>query len=156
MLGVVMALGILAMPALAHAPSDIAVSYDKNAAQLTVTVTHPVDDPTTHYIRNIKVNVNGRVIVDKDYTSQPSKDTFTYTYNVPVGAGDTVRVTAYCVLAGSREAVLTLPTPSSTAPPTISQTTVPQPTTQKSPSGIIPLLGLLACGVLAIARDRKK
>jgi hypothetical protein len=149
------AISILVMPAFANPPSNVVVTYDKSASQLTVTITHPVDDPSTHYIKNIKINDNGRIVVDRDYTSQPTKDTFSYQYTVPVDAGSTIRVTATCVLAGSTEGVLTLPTPSSTAPPTIPSATVPQPTTQKSPSGFIPLLGLLACAVLALALNRK-
>jgi hypothetical protein len=145
---------LLVIPVMATPPSDVVVTYNKDAAQISVTITHPVPDPTTHYIRNVKVNQNGRIVIDNDYKSQPTKDTFTYTYPVQVNAGDTIRVTATCVLAGSKEGVLTLPTPSSTAPPTIPPTTVPAapaPTTQKSPMGLIPVLGLGFCAVLALA-----
>jgi hypothetical protein len=155
-IAVALAACLLVMPALATPPSDVAVKYDKTTSQLAVTITHPTEDPTTHYVKRVTVDVNGRIVIDNEYKSQPTKDVFTYTYPVPVNAGDTVRVTATCSVAGSTEGVLTLPTPTSTAPPTIPPTTVaPVPTTQKSPTGLIPFLGLGFLAVLVLARNRK-
>lgn len=151
-----LALCILVMPALANAPSSVVVDIQKDTGQMTVTIVHPSADPKTHYIQNVKVKLNERVVIDNDYKSQPTADTFSYTYPIQVSAGDTVRVTATCVLGGSETSVVTLPTPSSTAPPTIVQTTMPlPPTTQKSPAGIISLLGLGFCAVIALVLNRK-
>jgi hypothetical protein len=142
---------LLVLPAGATPPSDVTVKVDKTTDQISVTITHPVADPTTHYIRNVKVNINGRVVIDRDYTSQPTKDVFTYTYPVPVNAGDTLRVTATCVLGGDREAVLEIPTPSGTVAATPQPAAVPQPTA-KSASGILPLAGLAAVGILVMGK----
>ena len=150
LLAVAATLCLLAMPALANAPSDIHMDYDKSTAQLTVTITHPVADPATHYIENIKINKNGLIVIDNDYKNQPASDTFSYTYPVTVSGGDTIRVTARCVLGGSSEGVFTMPTPFATAPPTIPQTTVPPaippspPATQQSPIGLLPFIGAAA------------
>jgi len=150
LLAAVAALCLLAMPALANPPSDIAIAVDKDTATMTVTITHPVADPATHYVENIKINQNGRIVIDNDYKSQPAKDTFTYTYPVQVLSGDTIRVTARCSLGGSKEGVLTMPTPYATAPPTIPQTAaspeIPAqpPATQKSPAGLLPFIGAAA------------
>lgn len=150
------ALCILAMPVLAHAPSNVNVVIDKDMGIITVTIAHSSPDPGTHYIDNVKVKLNERVVIDTDYTTQPNMDMFTYIYPVPVNSGDTVRVTARCKLGGSTTGVVTLPTGSATAPPTIPQTTMPVPSpTQKSPSGLIPLAGLLLCAVFALALNRK-
>jgi hypothetical protein len=155
-IAVALSVCLLILPVSANPPSDVTVNIDKAANQIAVTITHPVPDPATHYIRNVKITINGRVVIDNDYKSQPTKDVFTYTYPVPVNAGDTVRVTATCVLGGDTEKVITLPTPSSTAPPTIPPTTVaPVPTTQKSPTGLIPLFGLGFIAVIALALNRK-
>jgi hypothetical protein len=157
-IAVALAACLLVMPVMANPPSDVAVNIDRAANQIAVTITHPVADPATHYIRNVKVNINGRVVIDNDYKSQPTKDVFTYTYPVPVNAGDTVRVTTTCVLGGDTEKVITLPTPSATAPPTISLSAAspaPAPTTQKSPIGPVPVLGLGFLAVLALALNRK-
>lgn len=153
---VIMGICLLVLPAGANPPSDVSIKYDKTTNQVSVTITHPVDNPTTHYLKNVKVNINGRVVSDTDYTSQPTKDVFTYTYPVPVNAGDTIRATATCNLAGLKEGVLTLPTPSSTAPSGSPMTTiVSAPVPTKSPLGLIPILGLGFCAFLALAFRRK-
>jgi len=145
---------LLVVPALATPPSDVTVKYDKTTDQLSVTITHATLDPTTHYVKRVIVNINGKVVSDNEYQSQPTKDVFTY--SLPVNAGDTVRVTAVCSIAGSTDGVLTLPTPSSTAPPTIAPTNAaPVPTTQKSPAGLMPVLGAGFLAVLALSRNRK-
>ena len=54
----------LIFPVMAHAPSDITISYNPDMHKLSVTVTHPVDDPKTHYIRGVQVKINGEVISD--------------------------------------------------------------------------------------------
>jgi hypothetical protein len=150
---VLLAICLLVLPASATPPSEIAVNYDKTTNQLSVTITHPVDDPATHYIRNVKVDINGRIVIDNDYKSQPAKDVFTYTYPVPVNAGDTVRVTATCNLAGSQEKVLTIPTPSGTAAATPQSTPAPLPTTKAAP-GILPFAGLAVLGILILRKNR--
>jgi hypothetical protein len=79
---ILLAIFLLVLPAGATPPADIVVNYDKTTNQLSVTITHPVPDPTSHYIRNVKININGRVVIDNDYKNQPTKDSFTYTYPV--------------------------------------------------------------------------
>ncbi|MCK9579879.1 MAG: hypothetical protein M0Q92_05445 [Methanoregula sp.] len=157
-------LGILAsvlfliiVPVAAHAPADIVMSYDPGAEKLTVTVTHVVDDPQTHYVKKVQVKKNGLVISDPDYKSQPTKDTFSYTYDVKASHGDTFRVIATCSIAGNLEkvyditapkTVATVTTPVSvttpvtvTTPGTLPATPAP---TQKSALGLVPFLGAAA------------
>jgi hypothetical protein len=150
---VLLAICLFVLPAGATPPSDITVNYDKTTSQISVTITHVTPDPTTHYIRNVKININGRVVIDRDYTSQPTKDTFTYTYPVPVNAGDTVRVTATCNLAGSGEKVIEIPTPSSTSAPVLQSTPAPLPTTKAAP-GLLPFAGLAVLGILLLGKNR--
>ncbi|MEN6395596.1 MAG: hypothetical protein ABFC78_03840, partial [Methanoregula sp.] len=77
------AIALTVFPAAAHTPSDIQLSYNDAAKELTVMITHPVPDPQSHYIRNVKVKVNDVVSVDMDYKSQPAQDSVTYTYSLP-------------------------------------------------------------------------
>jgi hypothetical protein len=151
---VLLALCWVVLPAGANPPSDIAVNYDKTTNQLAVTITHPVADPTTHYIKNVKVNVNGKIVADTEYKSQPANDVFTYTYQVPVNPGDTVRVTATCVLAGSQEKVLEIPTPSGTSAPAQKSTTAPLPSPTKSAPGLLPFAGLVVLGIIVLNKKR--
>jgi hypothetical protein len=151
------AIFLLALPAAAHSPTDMTISYDPNTAKIYVTVTHPVDDPATHFLSRVKVKLNGNVISDPDYKSQPTKDTFTLTYDVTANAGDEVWVTATCVRGGLLEKTYKVPQPvrlvTSAQVPSTYQTP-PKETvlpTAKSPAGLLSLLGALAA-VLMIKR----
>jgi hypothetical protein len=155
---VLAALALIVFPAAAHTPSDIQLSYDAPAQQLTVTITHAVDNPETHYIRNVKVKVNDAVSVDKDYTSQPSGNSFTYTYSLPLENGDTIRVTATCSQGPSLTKVMDITAQGTTgtvAPsaPLAATTPAPAPVqTQKSALGILPLIG--AAALLLLVKKR--
>ncbi|MEN6609898.1 MAG: hypothetical protein ABFC24_03580 [Methanoregulaceae archaeon] len=100
---------ILVPPAAAHAPTDMVLKYDSGAGILSVTITHPVADVQTHYIRDVIISVNGKNVNTTMYTSQPDPSAFTYTYPVTTLPGDTLEVTAECVLGGSLSKSITLP-----------------------------------------------
>jgi hypothetical protein len=130
--------------ALAHPPADVAVSYDQSSSDLIVTITHQVDDPSTHYVKHVTVRQGTTVLIDQSYTSQPDKSTFTYRYNLPQlnGSNGEIRVDAQCNTLGSRTGTLTLGvTPASGIP--VSATPVPT----KAPECI--LLVLVAVGLAA-------
>jgi hypothetical protein len=141
---------LLVIPAAATPPTAVDLSYNDVAGQLNVTITHPVPNPDVHYIKNVMVKVNDDVVINRDYTSQPTTDTFTYTYAIPLQAGDTVRATATCVLTGSLTGTLTIPAPVHvTASPTA---TMPVPTpTPKSAAGLLPVTGAI---VLVLATKK--
>jgi len=147
----------LAVPVSSHSPTDMSISYDPNTAKIYVTVNHMVDDPATHYLSRIKVKLNGNVISDPDYKSQPTKDTFTLTYDVNANAGDEVWVTASCVRGGGIEKTYKVPQPvrlvTSAQIPSTYQTPPKEtvPPTAKSPAGLLSLLGAVAA-VLMIKR----
>jgi hypothetical protein len=148
---------LLVMSVAAHSPTDMTISYDQNTAKIYVTITHPVDDPATHYLSRVKVKLNGNVISDPDYKSQPAKDTFTLTYDVNAASGDEVWVTATCVQGGVLEKTYKVPQPvrlvTSAQVPSTYQTPPKEtvPPTAKSPAGLLSLLGAVAA-VLIIKR----
>ena len=157
-----MAAVLLALPASAHSPSGIQVSYDPGSEKLSVIIRHPVDDPTTHYVKKVQVRQNGRTISDPDYKSQPDKNTFTYTYDVKAAPGDTIWVLATCNQGGSLEKKYDIPVRATltTAPAAAAAATM-QPEapataapTQKSPAGILAALGAL--GLMACLAIRKE
>ena len=80
--------GFLVIPAMAHAPSNFTIGYNPDMHKLSITITHPVDNPKTHYIRGVQVTINGKVISDPTYENQAAKNTFTYTYDVMADPGD--------------------------------------------------------------------
>jgi glucose/arabinose dehydrogenase len=96
------------MPAAAHPPSQVILAYDSQNQSLKVTTTHQVSDPTSHYVFRIEVLKNGEKVLTRDYTSQPTSSTFSYDYPLNASKGDILKVTAYCVIAGSRSSEITV------------------------------------------------
>jgi hypothetical protein len=100
-LAAILAGGLSIPPVSAHPPSDMTLTYNELSKDLQVTITHTVPNPQEHYIKEVIVTINGRVVNDSRYTSQPTPDTFTYTYPVMTKPGDEIEVKASCVLYGS-------------------------------------------------------
>lgn len=160
---VLAALAIIVSPAVAHAPSDIQLSYNAAAKELTVVITHPVPDPQSHYIKNVKVKVNDVVSIDMDYKSQPAQDRIIYTYSVPLNPGDTIRVTATCSQGPSLTKTVDITSPSAAAatvfgytvepaPPLTTGTPAPAPVTnQKSALSLLPVI---AAAAFVLAKKR--
>ncbi len=97
------ALALLLLPqgAPAHPPSDMVLSFDPGTRVLSVTITHIVADPTTHYVKRVLITTGSPVVSDNAYTSQPSPQTFTYTYLLPTGVNGEIQVRAECSIFGS-------------------------------------------------------
>ncbi|HPT18571.1 MAG TPA: PQQ-dependent sugar dehydrogenase [Methanothrix sp.] len=99
---------LLLLPAAAHPPSQVSLNYDSANQSLQVTTTHTVSNPSGHYVFKVDVLKNGEMVLTKEYTSQPTGSTFTYDYPVNATAGDVLKATAYCSIAGSRSAEITV------------------------------------------------
>lgn len=93
---------------LANAPQDVKLSYDSQTQMLTVAITHKSPFPSTHYIKSVEINKNGNILSVNKYENQPDQATFTYSYNVPAAAGDTIEAKASCSLFGSKTTNLTV------------------------------------------------
>jgi len=106
----VVSLAVLSGGALAHPPADAVVTYDDTTGDLMVTITHQVDDPATHYVKQVTVKQGDTVLIDKSYTGQPDRSSFTYRYNLPQlkGSSGDIRVDTQCSQSGSRSGTLTL------------------------------------------------
>jgi hypothetical protein len=85
----------------AHSPTDMQLAFDQGDRILSVTITHPVADPSTHYIKRILITTGGSTITDTAYTSQPSPVTFTYTYLMPQSVNGEIQVKGECSIIGS-------------------------------------------------------
>jgi hypothetical protein len=140
-------LTLLSGGALAHPPADAAMSYDPNTGDLSVTIAHQVDDPTTHYVKQVIVTQGDTVLVDKSYTSQPDRSSFTYRYNLPQlkeSSGE-IRVNVQCSQFGSRSGTLILGT--TPAPGTADGASSAAPAPTKSP--VFAFAALMAVGIVA-------
>ncbi|MCU0631116.1 MAG: hypothetical protein MUF37_08200, partial [Methanoregulaceae archaeon] len=131
--------------AIAHPPADVAVSYDQSSSDLIVIITHQVDDPSTHYVKQVTVRQGTTVLADQSYTSQPDKSASTYRYNLPQlkGTGGEVRVEVECNILGSRSGTLTL---TATPVPGTPGSQTPAPT--RAPGCV--LVVLAAVGLVAM------
>ena len=85
----------------AHSPSSMKLKNNPETEMLSVEITHQASDTSTHYVENIKIEVNNEIRINQNYTSQPAS-TFTYTYdNFLTNVGDNIKVVAICNLGGS-------------------------------------------------------
>jgi hypothetical protein len=129
-----MAIAVLSLflvaPVAANPPSDMTLAYNGLSKELVVTITHPVADPATHYIKTIQVSINGHRINETLYTSQPTTTTFSYKYPLTAQPCDEISVTASCILGGDLTKQMTVGAATAAAP------------TQKAAAGPIPVLGL--------------
>jgi hypothetical protein len=138
LVSLIIALCLTAAPAGAHSPSDLSLAYNQTGGELTVTITHEVADPATHYIKEVQISIDGKTVRTILYARQPFATTFSYTYPLQVQAGSSIDVNAPCVLGGSIRRTLFIPG-SAGSPPNQSGTPA-SPT--KAAAGIVPVLGL--------------
>lgn len=152
-------LGLLLLPqgAPAHPPSDLQLAFDEPTRVLSVTITHPVADPATHYVKRVGITAGGATDSGRSYTSQPASSPFTYTYTLRPDVKGEIQVVAECSISGSIARSITVaegtpvipgtvtpPSPPGAPPGT--RTTLPgaaPPTTEASP-GLLPLAAALA------------
>ncbi|MDD1677129.1 MAG: hypothetical protein LUQ40_05275, partial [Methanomicrobiales archaeon] len=84
----------------------------------------------THYINEVRIMVNSATVVNMQYTSQPTNNTFTYTYPIQASAGSTISLRAECNLEGERTQTLLVGGATQTATPTMTTTTATPTATQ--------------------------
>lgn len=91
----------LALPAYAHPPQDITITYDPATKEVSAVITHRVSNPATHFIEKVDVSVNGKEIIERKISRQDNNVDQTVRYLIPdVKPGDTVSVEGYCNLSG--------------------------------------------------------
>jgi desulfoferrodoxin (superoxide reductase-like protein) len=121
-LATILGIILLSSQAYANPPQDIKLGYDTVDSTLDVTITHeiPTTVPPVHYIYKVDVEKNGELYLSEEYTSQPSTETFTYTYEVETAEGDEVKAIAFCNLFGSLSASVIIPSKDAPSTPDIS------------------------------------
>lgn len=102
-------LWLLPVTAGAHPPSEMALSYDSSRGTLTVTITHSVGNPSSHYIDEISIAKNGEVLESHAYENQPERASFAYTYAVEAQTGDEMTVRADCSRLARKTSPLLFP-----------------------------------------------
>ena len=84
----------------ATAPRYINAQYQPQTHTLKVTIMHFSPIKKVHYVYRVEIDKNGIVYQAHLYPSQPRLLLFSYTYNVTANPGDTLTVSAYCILWG--------------------------------------------------------
>lgn len=84
----------------ATSPRYLGLKYNTQTHTLTVKVIHLSPAPKIHYVYRVEVDKNGQVYQVHLYQKQPGIFLLTYTYNVTASPGETLTVSAYCVLWG--------------------------------------------------------
>ncbi len=89
--------------AIAHPASKVDISYDNQNQQVEVKIIHMVGDVTKHYIKNAKIYLNGKEIINQHAKSQVNKKMQHFLYKViDVKKGDKVKVEVKCNKHGTR------------------------------------------------------
>jgi hypothetical protein len=83
---------------------SVDLSYDATKGELTVVAMHKVTDPAKHFIKDITVSINGKVVEKKSYTSQTSKTEQNAVIKVSAKAGDKIFVNTLCSWGGNKGA----------------------------------------------------
>ena len=104
----VISLCLQGFPVSAHEPIVQSISFRYASNELTVEVTHSVDNVSTHYIKQIVVEKNSVVVLTRDYTRQNTTSGMSAVFIVEAGIGDILEVTAKCSISGEASQDLNL------------------------------------------------
>jgi len=86
----------------AHNPMHLDFLYDADNDILKITIIHGVTDPNYHYVKSIEIQVNDSTITTENYSSQPTRNIFTYEFpGIVLTVDDDVKAIAICSLHGS-------------------------------------------------------
>lgn len=94
------------MVANAHPPASVELAYNVEKQILEVKITHASSNLDKHYVKKVVIKKNGEAVGGSDYTNQPDKELFIYTYTLVVAPGDLLEVKATCSVFGSKIAEL--------------------------------------------------
>jgi hypothetical protein len=93
---------LFASIAFAHPPKDLKAKYNAAAKTLEVTILHPSPFPSLHYLAKVEIKKNEAAPLVFPYKNQPDQDEFTYSYTIPAADDDTLEISAYCSILGSK------------------------------------------------------
>jgi len=143
MAGVLSLLVMTSSPLLvaAHSPASMSLDYDFGSQILTVTISHTVTNPASHYIENITVYKNDVKVESRLYSSQADSTTASDTISITAENGDELRVWAECVQGGTVQNTITVSDVSTTTTTT---------TNGDFPTTMVILLAVVVLGLVAV------
>ncbi len=88
--------------AYAHPPEKIETAFDSNTKILYVTITHPVDDPESHFIKEVTIMLNDKEVIRHKINRQDNTLNQALSYMIPdAQSGDEISIGAYCSIEGT-------------------------------------------------------
>ena len=93
-----------ACAAVAHPPKDIKLTFDQKSKVLSVNANHDVKNPTAHYIKEVKVYLDGKEIISQKMSSQTDEQSQVVRYVViDAKPGSILKVEADCSRIGDKK-----------------------------------------------------
>jgi hypothetical protein len=93
----------------AHPPGNIELNFNLENKMLEVTIPHNSGDNTDHFIKSVKVYLNGNQHIEQDFIMQTDNGVQYLHYMIPgAKSGDTINLNAECNKFGSREIEITV------------------------------------------------
>jgi len=99
------------LPAYAHPPSNIIITYDPVKKMLHADIKHRVGNPRQHYIKKADIGLNDKEIAGLTFTSQASYFSQPLDYSlakVEIKKGDKIYVEGYCSISGKLKVEITI------------------------------------------------
>ena len=94
---------------LAHAPSEMTLSYTNESALLTIVVSHQVRSTDNHYIDRVLVSIDGVERIVHSLSSQETDNQSTFVYRLPdLTPGNIITVNARCNRVGNMTRTLSV------------------------------------------------
>lgn len=89
--------------AYAHPASEQTATFDRAKGNLMISFDHKVKDISDHFIYDVKVSVNKKVIITQKVTKQENLNGGTFYYHITdVKAGDKISVVTDCNKTGKK------------------------------------------------------
>jgi len=95
-------MGIITGGALANRPRDIVAEFDSTTKMLKIEVVHPVCSVESHFVKELQIFLNGKLMVVQNFDSQFSKRTQEVFYVlIDALAVSAIVIQAECSIYGS-------------------------------------------------------
>lgn len=104
-------MGIITGGALADPPRDIVSEFDSSTKMLKIEVVHPVSSVESHFVKELQIFLNGKLMVVQNFDSQSNKTAQEVSYIlIDALAGSEIIVQAECNKFGSAKKEIILET----------------------------------------------
>ena len=143
---IIFAFLIISNPVMGHPASNVDLDYDFDNQKLNVTISHNTDNTDTHYIEKVEIYNNGITIIEEDYSSQPSSNTYTLSFDISADENDVLKVETECSISGKTEDSITVRTGENGTPKENDDTSTP---------GFELLLIIIAISILFFIKKKK-